>query len=1079
MKKIKRKWLSFVLVLSMFFMPLPEMSLTAHAEPTEVLLTTITATGKEQASYSVENMATVSFSYTANGSSSYTNNGTTATWGWWGYGWTATVTPGDGYTITKCVFYDDKDRTATDSEAPFVVETTEEDKTPQVNGTPILAYQSKGITKIEVYGYATPAHTHDFTYSASGATITATCSTDGCDLDDGTEQHNHTATLTIAAEGGTYDGATAYSATVTNNIPAVTGDTVGDVAYYKVDTQGATTGGTVQTGAPTGAGYYYASVTLTSGSNTYTAVKAFTVAKIDPTAPTGLTATYGQKLSDVVLPTGWTWADSTQSVGNVVSPAATFKANFAGDDNYNAASNVDVTVTVSKADATTAMQAASVSIAGTSGKTATVSYALPDGASYGAVTNSNTEFFTVDTTNGLVLTAAKSWTASDWATDASKTFTVAVSGATNYNNYTLTVTVTPTYKATQTITAADVTATYGDTDAKIEATTTSGGGTLSYMVKSGDAVTVNENTGALTIVKAGSAVITVTAAENDTYAAATKDVNVTVNTKAMTVSAENVNVYVDGQPHGITVNVTEPATGYTVKYGTEAGTYDQTTSPTQTEVGEKTVYYQVTADNYTTYTGSAKVTVSAKQTQTITAADVTATYGDTGVKINASTTGDGGLSYAVKSGDAVTVNETTGALTIVKAGSAIITVTASETATYEPATKEVTVTINKTNAVAATVTANNRTYDGTEQPLVTVTGTPTGGTMQYAIGTKDAATQPYTTSIPAATDAGTYYVWYKVVGDSNHLDSNIGCVTVTIATADSSDSGSGSTSSGSTDSGSGSTSSGSTDSGSGSSSSSGSSDSGNTGGGTSSGSSDNTNTNTDTSAKVPYDDVATSTGSVNDITGTAAATAESNPFGTKIENSSNLTNLLSLTDAEVAQGVNVWLDIQDMSASVPQTDKTLIQNTSGDYTVGLYLDINLFKKVGSNDATKVTETNGKVKASIVIPESLWKSGRTFEIIRVHDGVATAIAGTYDENTHVFTFETDKFSTYALAYKDPASSSNSGTTSNSSSSNSSNSTQSTAPKTGDPNDIRVWYMLLIASLGGLGYLGYSKKKKVND
>ena len=121
----------------------------------ETLLTTITATGKEQASYSTENVATVSFSYTENGSSAYTNNGK-ANWGWWGYGWTATVTPVDGYTITKCVFYDDKDRTATDSEAPFVVETTEEDKTPQVNGTPILAYQSKGITKIEVYGYVNP-----------------------------------------------------------------------------------------------------------------------------------------------------------------------------------------------------------------------------------------------------------------------------------------------------------------------------------------------------------------------------------------------------------------------------------------------------------------------------------------------------------------------------------------------------------------------------------------------------------------------------------------------------------------------------------------------------------------------------------------------------------------------------------------------------------------------------------------------------------------------------------------------------------------------------------------------------------
>ena len=76
------------------------------------------------------------------------------------------------------------------------------------------------------------SHTHDFTYSQSGSTITATCGAEGCTLDDGTEQHNHTATLTIAAEGGTYDGTTAYGATVTNNIPAVDSHTVGDISYY-------------------------------------------------------------------------------------------------------------------------------------------------------------------------------------------------------------------------------------------------------------------------------------------------------------------------------------------------------------------------------------------------------------------------------------------------------------------------------------------------------------------------------------------------------------------------------------------------------------------------------------------------------------------------------------------------------------------------------------------------------------------------------------------------------------------------------------------------------------------------------
>jgi hypothetical protein len=163
-RKLGRKLLSFLLTLALVLGLMPGMGLTAYAAPTEELLTTITATGTEQASYSTANVATVSFSYTTNGSSNYYNKGTT-NWGWWGYGWIATVTPADGYTITRCVFYDDANRTATDSEAPFVVETTEDDKTPRVNGAPIDGgnNQSKGLIKIEVYGYATPTATHSVT----------------------------------------------------------------------------------------------------------------------------------------------------------------------------------------------------------------------------------------------------------------------------------------------------------------------------------------------------------------------------------------------------------------------------------------------------------------------------------------------------------------------------------------------------------------------------------------------------------------------------------------------------------------------------------------------------------------------------------------------------------------------------------------------------------------------------------------------------------------------------------------------------------------------------------------------------
>ena len=136
------------------------------------------------------------------------------------------------------------------------------------------------------------------------------------------------------------------------------------------------------------------------------------------------------------------------------------------------------------------------------------------------------------------------------------------------------------------------------------------------------------------------------------------------------------------------------------------------------------------------------------------------------------------------SGDYIDVDATTGALTIKKVptdGKAYVTVTAAGTAAYEQATKDVTVTINKANStVTKAPTAKTLTYNGQAQALVDA-GTASGGTMQYALGTATEATQPYTTSIPTATDAGTYYVWYKVVGDKDHFDSEADCVTVTIA----------------------------------------------------------------------------------------------------------------------------------------------------------------------------------------------------------------------------------------------------------------------------------------------------------
>ena len=100
------------------------------------------------------------------------------------------------------------------------------------------------------------------------------------------------------------------------------------------------------------------------------------------------------------------------------------------------------------------------------------------------------------------------------------------------------------------------------------------------------------------------------------------------------------------------------------------------------------------------------------------------------------------------------------------------TITGAKTFTY-------TFTAKQAATVTKAPTAKTLTYTGSAQGLVTA-GEATGGTMQYALGTATEATEQYTTSIPTATDAGTYYVWYKVVGDDNHNGTEAAEVTVIV-----------------------------------------------------------------------------------------------------------------------------------------------------------------------------------------------------------------------------------------------------------------------------------------------------------
>lgn len=113
------------------------------------------------------------------------------------------------------------------------------------------------------------------------------------------------------------------------------------------------------------------------------------------------------------------------------------------------------------------------------------------------------------------------------------------------------------------------------------------------------------------------------------------------------------------------------------------------------------------------------------------------------------------------------------------AGTAVVTITFI--GNYS-GTKTTTFEITRAVAVVASApTANALTYDGAEQLLITA-GTTNDGTLQYVLGVNDseAPEDGWSEDIPTAVNAGTYYVWYKVKADENHLDSTAACLVVNI-----------------------------------------------------------------------------------------------------------------------------------------------------------------------------------------------------------------------------------------------------------------------------------------------------------
>ena len=161
-------------------------------------------------------------------------------------------------------------------------------------------------------------------------------------------------------------------------------------------------------------------------------------------------------------------------------------------------------------------------------------------------------------------------------------------------------------------------------------------GTITYMSNDTRVASVQGNSlENISLNGTGSATITAVFTETDNYTAATASFRITVGTAETTISytAEDYSVEYDRIAHGSKITVKSPSE-YTIMYSDNNGTsYDLNESPTITDAGDLTIYFQIQADGYNSASGTQKVTVEPKEITANMVTGIAESYTYTGKEI--------------------------------------------------------------------------------------------------------------------------------------------------------------------------------------------------------------------------------------------------------------------------------------------------------------------------------------------------------------------------------------------------------------------------------------------------------------
>lgn len=144
---------------------------------------------------------------------------------------------------------------------------------------------------------------------------------------------------------------------------------------------------------------------------------------------------------------------------------------------------------------------------------------------------------------------------------------------------------------------------------------------------------------------------------------------------------------------------------------------------------------------------------------------------------------------------------------------------------------------------------------------------------------------------------------------------------------------------------------------------------------------------------------------------------------------------------QIANGASVDIVLTVKEANDPDAVKTAMAQAAKDYTIGQYLDISLLKYMTVNGSQQACvalhTTKDALTISVVVPDALINTNsavnRTYCIVRNHKGTMDVLDTAFDAASKTLTFKSDRFSIYAIAYKDtavPSSGSNPGSNNNS-------------------------------------------------